>query len=39
MGSKIPLRHVWRVLRVIASVFSAGRLFGGVLDMLDRLDQ
>lgn len=38
MGLKLPWRYVWRVLRVITGVFSAGRLFGGVLDMLDRLD-
>jgi len=31
-------RQVWRGLRAIAGAYSVGRLFSGVLDMLDRLD-
>lgn len=38
MGLKLPLRYVWRALQVITGVLNAGRLFSGVLEMLDRLD-
>ncbi len=38
MSWKLMLRRIWRGLCALASVFSVGRLFSGVLDMLDRLD-
>lgn len=38
MGISLSLRQVWRGLRAIASAYSVGRLFSGVLDMLDRLE-
>lgn len=38
MRWKLMLRHIWRGLCALASVFSVGRMFSGVLDMLDRLD-
>lgn len=38
MSWKLLLRHIWRGLRALASVFSIGRFFSGVLDMLDNVD-
>lgn len=38
MSWKLLLRQIWRGLCALASVFSIGRLFSGVLDMLDSLD-
>ncbi|SKC16307.1 Uncharacterised protein [Pseudomonas putida] len=38
MSWKLMLCRIWRGLCALASVFSVGRLFSGVLDMLDRLD-
>lgn len=38
MGIALSLRQLWRGLRAIAGAYSVGRLFSGVLDMLDRLD-
>ncbi len=39
MSWKIVLQRTWRALSVLASVFSIGRMFGGLLDMLDYFDQ
>lgn len=37
MSWKLMFRRIWRGLWAFASVFSVGRLFSGVLDMLDHL--
>lgn len=39
MDWKLVLRRSWRGLRVIVGVYNAGRLFSGVLDMLDLSDK
>lgn len=38
MGMTLSLRQLWRGLREIAGAYSVGRLFSGLLDMLDQLD-
>ncbi len=38
MDTLLLLRRTWRGLRVIAGVYNVGRLFSGVLDMLDLSD-
>lgn len=38
MNRKSIFGRVWRGLSVLGSMFNAGRLFSGVLDMLDLVD-